>query len=487
MKAVAKALLSWLFLALVSSPLAWAQFPYPNPIRHVVVIFQENRTPDNLFRGLLTWPGINPANYDIATFGTDSKGDIVPLEPVPLGVPYDLDHSHTGFLAMYDGGRMDGADKVRCSGQCTQTNPQFKYVDNSNHILDPYLELAAEYGWANAMFQTNQGPSFPAHQFIFGGTSAPSAIDDHLGVFVSENPAAPAGAGYNAGTDTGCLAPLNQWNWLIDAGGLQSKLINNPLGTLCFEHDTMATVLDNRGLSWKYYAPVSVNPNGANPGGSIWNAPNSIRGICEPNQNFTVCKGRQWVERVDLHPADVLTDIRQCGLANVSWVIPDGRNSDHAGSVLTTGGPSWVASIVNSIGMDQKCEMGAGYWSDTAIVVTWDDWGGWYDHVLPPVPSGVQGDYQYGFRVPLIVVSAYTPKAYVNNVRHDFGSVLRFIEGAFGAQEGLLSFADERASGDLAGFFNFRQAPRRYEPIAAPLDADFFIADKRAPLPPDND
>jgi hypothetical protein len=356
MKAMTKALLSWLFLAFAGSPLAWAQFPYPNPIRHVVVIFQENRTPDNLFRGLLTWPGIDPANNDIATFGTDSKGDIVPLEPVSLGVPYDLDHSHGGFLAMYDGGRMDGADKVRCFGQCTQTNLQFRYVDNSDHILDPYLELAADYGWANAMFQTNQGPSFPAHQFIFGGTSAPSAIEDQLGVFVSENPAAPVGAGYNPGLDTGCLAPLNQWNWLIDAGGLQSKLINNPLGTLCFEHGTMATLLDNRGLSWKYYAPASVNPEGANPGGSIWNAPNSIRGICEPNQNFTVCQGREWVESVDLNPLDVLTDIRQCRLANVSWVIPDGRNSDHAGSVLTTGGPSWVAAIVNSIGM--ACSFG---------------------------------------------------------------------------------------------------------------------------------
>jgi phospholipase C len=190
---------------------------------------------------------------------------------------------------------------------------------------------------------------------------------------------------------------------------------------------------------------------------------------------------------VDLKPADVLTDIRSCQLANVSWVIPDGRNSDHAGSPTTTGGPSWVASIVNTIGTDDNCEDGAGYWSDTAIVITWDDWGGWYDHVAPTVLSEPQGSYQYGFRVPLLVVSAYTPKGDVNNVRHDFGSIQRFIEAAFCIPEGSLGFADERATGDLSGFFNFEQPARQFQVIQAPLDADFFINDTRPPEPPDTD
>lgn len=75
----------------------------------------------------------------------------------------------------------------------------------------------------------------------------------------------------------------------------------------------------------------------------------------------------------------------------------------------------------------------------------------------------------------------------VNNVRHDLGSILRFIEGTFGIPEGSLGFADERGNGDLQGFFNFQQVPRAFGVIAAPLNADFFINDKRAPLPPDND
>jgi phospholipase C len=82
-----------------------AQVPYPNPFRHVVVVVQENRTPDNLFHGLLTWPGLNPKNYNIHTVGINSKGQRVPLAPVPLGIGYDLSHAHAAFLDMYDGGK----------------------------------------------------------------------------------------------------------------------------------------------------------------------------------------------------------------------------------------------------------------------------------------------------------------------------------------------------------------------------------------------
>jgi len=96
-------------------------------------------------------------------------------------------------------------------------------------------------------------------------------------------------------------------------------------------------------------------------------------------------------------------------------------NSDHAGSVTTTGGPSWVAAIVNAIGKSP-------YWANTAILITWDDWGGWYDHVAPPkvVTDGTSwgSGYVYGFRVPLIVISRYAKAAYISHVNHDFGSIL---------------------------------------------------------------
>src|SRR5579859_8266254 len=103
---------------------------------------------------------------------------------------------------MYDGGKMDGAGDIPCSGTCP-TKPQFKFVDNSTGILNPYLELATQYGWANYMFQTNQGPSFPAHQFLFGGTSAPSAADYAAGIYASENMSTTTIAEGIAG----CIAP----------------------------------------------------------------------------------------------------------------------------------------------------------------------------------------------------------------------------------------------------------------------------------------
>ena len=477
---------SLVVLLSVGTIVAHAQIPYPNPIKHVVIVIQENRTPDNLFRALLTWPGINPANYNIATSGTNSKGQTIPLTPGPLGTTYDLRHSHASFLDMYDGGKMDGADKIPCYGTCP-ANPQFAYVDNSTHLIDPYLTLAAQYGWANFMFQTNQGPSYPSHQFLFGATSATSATDDAAGTFVAENPSAPRGANYTSFNDSGCLAPLDEWNFLIHSDGTEAKLTNTTPGAFCFSHDTLASLLDDAGLTWKYYAQIQTkNPGGSNPGGSIWTAPNSIREICKPDSKYTQCTGPEWTANVDLTPSDVLKDIGACNLANVSWVTPDGKNSDHPANG-TTGGPSWVASIVNSIGNATTCEAGAGYWSDTAILITWDDWGGWYDHEAPTILTAPFGAYQYGFRVPLVVVSAYTPLAYVSNDRLDFGSMLRFTQGIFNLREGSLGFADARANGDLSTFFKFKQSPRPFQTIPAPFNADFFIHDKSPSPPPDND
>ena len=458
-----------------------------SPFKHVVLVVQENRTPDNLFQSLLTWPGIDATKYDIASSGKNSLGQTIALAPEPLGLAYDLSHAHTAFVAMYDGGKMDGANKIACNGTCPP-DPQFKYVDNSTGTLNPYLTLAADYGWANDMFQTNQGPSYPAHQFLFGGTSAISAAGDAAGVFVAENTFQPSGANYRAFDDSGCLAPASEWSSLVHPGGKETKLTNTTPGTFCFTRPTMATLLTQAGVTWKYYAQqMTANPGGANPGGSIWTAPNSIRDICVPDSKYTTCTGATWKANVDLNPADVLKDITNCKLPNVSWVTPDGKNSDHSGSTANTGGPSWVASVVNAIGNATKCEGGAGYWSDTAIIITWDDWGGWYDHVAPPILTGVFGDYEYGFRVPLLVVSAYTPQAYVNNEVLDFGSMLRFVEKTFNIAEGALTFADARTTTDLHSFFDFNRAPRQFHQIPAALDVNYFINDKSAPEAPDND
>jgi len=153
----------------------------------------------------------------------------------------------------------------------------------------------------------------------------------------------------------------------------------------------------------------------------------------------------------------------------VSWVVPDGRWSDHGGEDLkgASAGPSWVSAVINAVGGfdndGNPLPTNCGYWNNTAILVVWDDWGGWYDHVLPwncqPGPNGsCQGypnntgaQYVYGFRVPMLVVSAYVRltngmPGYISGACtspgncpnekppfvHDFGSILNFIEWVFG-------------------------------------------------------
>jgi len=144
------------------------------------------------------------------------------------------------------------------------------------------------------------------------------------------------------------------------------------------------------------------------------------------------------------------------------------------------GGPAWVASIVNAVGQS-RC----GYWKDTAVVITWDDWGGWYDHVKPPVLPGNQGDYQLGFRVPLMVVSARTKPGTVVNTDLDFGSVLRFVEENFGLGVGGLGFADNRAHHGLDEFFN--QSPGDFRQIQAPPVPQFCTGLPGKGVAPDDD
>jgi phospholipase C len=439
--------------------------PPSSKIRHVVVIFQENRTPDNLFHD----PVLIANGADIASSGTNSQGQTVQLTPISLGVDYDLSHAHSAFLLMYDGGKMDGADRIPIScatgaTDCPPPNAQFMYVQASD--VGPYFQMAEQYTFGDRMFQSNQGPSFPAHQFILSGTSAPTATSN---LFDADNPQGVTRAGNN----TGCTAPPAEYVWLINPNGAESSATYP-----CFEHAALTDELDAKGITWRYYTPSA---------GSIWTAPNAIQHLCGPNAtppNATACTSSDWVNNVVFYttqnPAPILTDIANNQLAAVSWVIPAGVNSDHAGSTATTGGPSWVASIVNAIGTSP-------YWSDTAILITWDDWGGWYDHVAPPVINDGRSwgsGYVYGFRVPLLVISPYAKAGYISHVTHDFGSTLNFIEKTFGLSS--LGYADAHAD-DLSDCFNFSQTPIVFQTINAPVEAEFFLHDTRPPTDPDDD
>ncbi|HLW86492.1 MAG TPA: alkaline phosphatase family protein [Candidatus Sulfotelmatobacter sp.] len=432
-----------------------------NAIQHIVVIFQENRTPDNLFQD----PVLIARGADIASSGVNSHGKVLPLGPISLEPNYDLDHSHSAFVAMCDlqpAGRcqMDGADLIGviCSKgatNCPPANAQFKYVNPSD--VGPYFQLAEQYTFGDRMFQTNQGPSFPAHQFLIAGTSAPTATSN---LFAAGNPSRSTG-------NAGCIASAQEFVLLIDPTGEESSQMYP-----CFEHPTLTDLLDAKSISWRYYTPSA---------GSIWTGPDAIEHICQPQTigGKLVCTGSAWANVV-IPQKKILTDIANKQLAQVTWVIPSGAESDHAGQTDGSG-PSWVASIVNAIGKSP-------YWAHTAIFITWDDWGGWYDHVPPPqvlVNCSQWGcGYVYGFRVPMIVVSPYARPGYISHHVHDFGSILKFTEEIFGLPS--LGYADAPAD-DFSDCFNFKQPPLAFQMIAAPLSADRFLNDPRPPADPDDD
>jgi phospholipase C len=435
-------------------------------IQHVVIIFQENRTPDNLFHD----QNLINAGADIASSGKNSQGQQIPLAQIALSNDYDLSHKHDAFVEMYDDGKMDGADKiaVNCAPgatSCPPPNPQFQYVNPSD--VAPYFQMAETYTFSDRMFQTNQGPSFPAHQFILSGTSAPTppgmAMSDF---FAAENPEGLANSG-DDNNDTGCTAPTAEYVWLIDPNGVESQKTYP-----CYDHPTLTDLLDSAKLSWRYYAPLA---------GSIWTAPNAIKHMCVPDATGQMCTGSDWTQNVILNSSQVLTDIGAGQLAAVTWVIPTGKESDHA--MLNDGsGPSWVASVVNAIG-------NSPFWGNTAIIITWDDWGGWYDHVPPP---SIISSYEYGFRVPLIVVSPYAKAKHISHQVNDFGSILKFIEGTFGLSQvapgASPAYADAvTTSNDLSDCFDFSQTPITFKTINAALKAEFFIHDKRPATPPDDD
>jgi len=305
------------------------------------------------------------------------------------------------------------------------------------------------------MFQTNEGPSFPAHQFILSGTSAPTATSS---LFADGNATSSI---------SGCIAPLTTVVQMIDAHGKYTTP-EYP----CFEHRTLTDLLEADGLTWRYYTPKP---------GFIWTAPDAIEHICQPQtvKGALACTGSDWNNHVIMPQTQVLQDIPNGLLAQVTWVIPGGLQSDHPQGNNGTG-PSWVASIVNAIG-------NSPFWANTAIFITWDDWGGWYDHVVPTViDDGVSwgSGFVYGFRVPIIVVSPYAKPAYISHNTHDFGSILKFIEGNFNLPS--LGYADAVAD-DMSDFFNFTQSPTTFTVIPTAVGPAQFINDKTPPTDPDDD
>jgi phospholipase C len=201
----------------------------------------------------------------------------------------------------------------------------------------------------------------------------------------------------------------------------------------------LGDLLDAAGLTWKFYAPSQKEF------GYVWSTYDAINHIRN---------GPDWSKNVVPY-TQFAQDAASGNLPNVSWLVQPGNISDHPPYSICRG-ESWTVSQINPI-------MGnPTLWASTAIFLTWDDWGGFYDHVAPP--RGDNAVIQYGFRVPTIVISPYSQPGYVDNTFFTFSSLLKFVEDDFGLPS--LTTLDGN-SNDMFSSFNFTQQPLPPLPLQA--------------------
>jgi phospholipase C len=244
----------------------------------------------------------------------------------------------------------------------------------------------------------------------------------------------------------------------------ENRIIKHAVGPFpCLDQfNTMAQALDTAGVSWKYYVAKKLKS-------FIWSPFAAIKYVRD---------GSDWNSNIVLPQTKVLSDINNGKLASVSWVTPGKKDSDHPGA-HSDKGPSWVSSIVNAIG-------NSPYWDSTAIVVVWDDFGGFYDNAPPP-----QRDFRgLGIRVPCLIISPYARQGYVSHTRYEFGSILKFIEEAFPSVQPLgpisEGYTDTRAN-SISDSFNFRKPPRAFQTIPQKYPASDFLNEAPSDEPVDDE
>jgi phospholipase C len=389
-----------------------------NPIRHVVFIVQENRSFNNLFMG---FPGAVTQKY-----GYDANGHKIALHAENLATGWDIDHGSQAFFTACDGRgtlpgthcKMDGWNG-EIAGFDHPANFAYAYVPESQ--VDPYWKMAKQYVLADHTFQSNLDGSFIAHQYVIAAYAS-SAVDYPV-------------------TSWGCEGGAKD-----TIGTLTADRTSGPSIAACFSNPTIGSEADGAGVSWRFYA-------GAVDGdGGLWSSYQADRHVFHR---------ADWTSDVIHPPSKFLTDVAAGKLAGITWIAPTYEASDHPG-LESSKGPAWVASLVNAVGSSK-------YWKSTAIFVMWDDWGGWFDPVQP-----VHEDYDgLGFRVPLLMISAYAKSGYVTHVQYETSSVLRFIEDTFGLPP--LAASDARANDPAADAFDFARPPRTFKKFAGAKPSSYWI------------
>ncbi|HEY2789689.1 MAG TPA: alkaline phosphatase family protein [Gaiellales bacterium] len=365
------------------------------PIRHIVFIVKENRSYDNLF-------GLFPGGAGTRT-GRTADGRTVKLRRLPY-VQTDLQHNHHAAVTDIAGGAMNGFSTVRDKdGKPTM----LAYTTAFPGELPAYWGWAKRYALLDHTFSSGDTSSFPNHLYTVAAAAAGSVDGPNFGV---EN--------------WGCDGPAHLSVPVTRHGVLVHV---RP----CFTIDSIGAQLSRRGIPWSEYGPPE------NGHGYGWVAYDAVKPIRESAAYARHVLPLGWLP----------SDLDQGYLGAVTWIVPPYNRSDHPGGASLCDGENWTTDLVNRI-------MRMPDWRHTAIVLTWDEWGGFYDHVAPPQPDR----FGMGVRVPMLVISPWARRG-IDHTTYDFTSVLKFIGEDFGLP--LLS-ARERAAKSLRGALQFEHPLHRW-------------------------
>jgi phospholipase C len=390
-------------------------------IRNVVFIVKENRTFDNLFG---RFPGA-----DGATTGRTCDGQVIPLGQAQDDSP-GANHSFLSGIIAIDGGKLDCFNALE-GGHKFET-----YVQYSPDQIPNYYRYARRFTLGDRFFSSEYGPTFVEHFWIVASQSdryvdnerplaGQAGIDDVIGGYCDD----PSERVWSFPTMT--PAERNTIFHLEDDADVDQIKHTFIERWPCHDIRTMPDLLRGAGISWKYYLEPS-------PYYDVLRAIPHIR------------NGPMWSRVVD--QSTFIPDVNAGRLPAVSWVLPPTLQSDHPDLGTLCNGENWTVRTLNAI-------MQSPAWKHTAIFLTWDDFGGFYDHVAPP-HLDLYGD---GPRAPLLVISPYAKRSSVFHRTSDFSSVLRFMEVLYGLPS--LTERDRKAN-DLLGAFDFRQRPQR--PLVLP-------------------
>lgn len=408
------------------------------PFRHFIYIIQENRSFDNYFG---TYPGANgiPKGVKLA-YRPGGKPRVAPFHLRTTALPHDLNHSWQAAHTAYDKGKMDGflwaewprALRYYWRGSVPRPNPALV------HPVPAGQRRGRHFGRRTQMRGAERAGRFRRFHRARRPPQGrpPGWVLNTLGYYDWRD--IPNYWEY-AHRFTLCdnffssLMGPSEPNHLYTVAAQSGGMVNNPPPGVAnqagvYSFPTMAQLLQHAHIGWKYYDELKPHQH------TLWN----------PLPGFRAFQRDPRLMAHLVHLGQFYTDLHRHRLPAVSWIVPDPFNSEHPPNDSVQG--MWhVTHLINAI-------MGSPYWKDTLIVLTWDDFGGFYDHVPPPQVDR----YGYGPRVPTILISPYSRPGVICHTYFDFTSPLKLIEERYGLPP--LTKRDARAN-DMLGCFNFRQKP----------------------------